>query len=162
MVRFNLEPAASVMGASMSWRRVFPGRVDQIPLARQFAMFLFAETSIAAEVGFVVTELSTNAVRHTRSGQQGGRFTVELVLGGLAYVGVSDLGGGGYPTVRHDPLNGPVEAEGGRGLRAVSQMAAMLGVHGSPIEGHTVWADLICLDKPYDDPPLVTPAAPAA
>jgi two-component sensor histidine kinase len=146
----------------MSWRRVFPGRADQVPLARQFAMFLFAETSIASEVGFVVTELATNAVRHTRSGQQGGRFTVELVLGGLAYVGVSDLGGGGYPTVRYDPLNGPVERENGRGLRAVSQIAAMLGVHGSPVEGHTVWADLICLDSPYEDPTASAPVSPAA
>lgn len=162
MARFNLEPTASVMGASMSWRRVFPGRADQIPLARQFAMFLFAETSIAADVGFVVTELASNAVRHTRSGQQGGRFTVELVLGGLAYLGVSDLGGGGYPTVRHDPLNGSIENEGGRGLQAVSQMAAMLGVHGSPIEGHTVWADLICVHKPYENPPARTPVTPAA
>ncbi|GAA0602332.1 ATP-binding protein [Actinomadura livida] len=162
MSRFKLEPTASMMGASMSWRRVFPGRTDQIPLARQFAMFLFAETSIASDVGFVVTELASNAVRHTRSGQQGGRFTVELVLGGLAYVGVSDLGGGGYPTVRHDPLGCPIESEGGRGLRAVSQLAAMLGVHGSPSEGHTVWADLLCVDKPYEDPPLATSVTPAA
>ncbi|MFA1550702.1 ATP-binding protein [Actinomadura chokoriensis] len=162
MPRFNLEPTASVMGASMSWRRVFPGRADQIPLARQFAMFLFAETTIASDVGFVVTELASNAVRHTRSGQHGGQFAVELVHGGLAYVGVSDLGGGGFPTVRHDPLNGPVESEGGRGLRAVSQLAAMLGVHGNPSEGHTVWADLICVDKPHDDPPQVTPVNPAA
>ncbi|MEV3925502.1 ATP-binding protein [Actinomadura coerulea] len=158
MARIDLEPKASVMGASMSWRRVFPGRADQIPLARQFAMFLFAETSIASDVGFVVTELATNAIRHTRSGQHGGRFTVELVLGGLAYVGVSDLGGGGYPTVRYDPLDCRGESESGRGLWAVSQLAAMLGVHGSPIEGHTVWADLICVDKPHMESPLVTPA----
>ncbi|WP_067469411.1 hypothetical protein [Actinomadura macra] len=63
-------------------------------------MFLFAGTPIASDVGFVVTELATNAARHTRSGQHGGRFTVELVLGGLAYIGVTDLGGGGYPMVR--------------------------------------------------------------
>lgn len=162
MARFNFQPTASVMGASMSWRRVFPGRADQVPLARQFAMFLFAETSIASDVGFVVTELASNAVRHTRSGQHGGQFAVELVLGGLAYVGVSDLGGGGYPTVRYDPLDGLSGSEGGRGLRAVSQLAAMLGVHGSPSEGHTVWADMVCGDKPIGEPTLVTPANPAA
>ncbi|WP_242909666.1 ATP-binding protein [Actinomadura terrae] len=145
----------------MSWRRTFPGRPDQIPLARQFAMFLFADTSIASDVGFVVTELASNAVRHTRSGQQGGQFTVEVVLGGLAYVGVSDLGGGGYPTVRYDPLNGPVESEGKRGLRAVSQLAAMLGVHGDPMEGHTVWADLVCVGKSYEGPTQSTPVKPA-
>lgn len=162
MPSLNLEPTNLVKGASMSWRRVFPGRADQIPLARRFATFLFAETSIASDVGFVVTELASNAVRHTRSGQHGGRFTVELQLGDLAYVGVSDLGGGGYPTVRYDPLNGPIENEGGRGLRAVSQIAARLGVHGSPPEGHTVWADLVCAEKPYEDPLLATSVDPAA
>ena len=118
-------------------------------------MFLVAETSIVSDVGFVVTELASNAVRHTRSGQHGGRFTVELVLGGLAYLGVSGLGGGGCTTVRYDPLDCPNGSEGGRGLRAVSQMAATMGVHGSPSEGHTVWANLVCVDKPTEDPPLV-------
>ncbi|RKS68294.1 hypothetical protein BZB76_6556 [Actinomadura pelletieri DSM 43383] len=162
MATLDLKSAGPLRCASMSWRRAFPGRVDQIPMARQFAMFLFAETSIVSDVGFVVTELSSNAVRHTRSGERGGWFTVELVVGGLAYVGVSDLGGGGYPTVRYDPIDGPLDNEGGRGLRAVSQVAATMGVHGSPSTGHIVWADLICTDNRPEEPALVTPKTPAA
>ncbi|WP_344587567.1 ATP-binding protein [Actinomadura vinacea] len=131
--------------------------MDQIPAARHFAMYLFAETAIADEVGFVVTELASNAVRHTLSGQ-GGSFSVELVNNGLAYVAVSDLGGGGYPTVRPDPIDGS-NREHGRGLLAISKLAVSLGVHGSPEEGHTVWADLagVC-NRPAQPPVEVAPA----
>ncbi|WP_395107466.1 ATP-binding protein [Actinomadura sp. SCN-SB] len=137
---------------------MFAGRLDQVPAARHFATFLFSDTRIVEEVAYVVTELSTNAVRHTLSGQ-GGSFRVQLVLNGWAYVAVTDMGGGGFPTVRPDPADGSTR-EYGRGLLSIAQMAVSLGVHGSPEEGHTVWADLAGAYEPPQRPHLVE-AAPA-
>jgi anti-sigma regulatory factor (Ser/Thr protein kinase) len=108
-----------------------------------FTVLLFADLDMDDKVGFVVTELATNAVRHTRSGEHKGSFAVELLRGDLVYIGVSDLGGHGYPTVMRPPHGLQMsEREGGRGLWAVAQMATLFGIYGSPDEGHTVWAGL--------------------
>ncbi|WP_143591586.1 ATP-binding protein [Thermoactinospora rubra] len=122
----------------MTWRRTYSGRLDQVPVARQFAVSLFAGSGHEGEVAFIVTELASNAVRHTRSGSYGGWFGLELVYAEVAYIGVTDLGGGPRPTV----LPESDQLEQGRGLRAVSALAVAIGIHGNPAYGHTVWADL--------------------
>ena len=130
----------------MRWRRTYPGRADQVAVARKFAVSLFAGTGYEDEVAFIVSELASNAIRHTQSGHHGGWFGVELVLDDVAYIGVTDQGGGGVPTVVPETPGEP-QAEHGRGLRAVSQLAMALGIHGSPDGGHTVWADLdLCVE----------------
>ncbi|WP_067460700.1 ATP-binding protein [Actinomadura macra] len=150
------------MSTSQSWHRVFAGRADQVPLARMFTVFLFADFEIDSTVGFVVTELATNAVRHTRSGEHKGSFAVELLVGDLVYIGVSDLGGHGYPVVREHPREVSLsESEGGRGLWAVAQMATLFGIYGSPAEGHTVWAGLDSTGQPRDKPPEAIQKLPA-
>lgn len=63
-----------------------------------------------------------NALRHTKSRQHGGVFTVEIAQeGGLVAVSVADL------------------AESGRGLRTISLTADSWGWHGNG-EGRTVTA----------------------
>ncbi|MFC7730698.1 ATP-binding protein [Actinomadura keratinilytica] len=125
----------------LRWRRTYPGRADQVAVARRFAVSLFAGTGYEEEAGFIVAELASNAVRHTHSGHHGGWFGLEVVLEDVAYVGVTDQGGGGIPVVLPESPDQSV-AEHGRGLRAVSRLAAALGIHGSSDGGHTVWADL--------------------
>lgn len=83
----------------MSWRRVYPGRCDQAAAARTFAAALFAGSGREDEVEFVVAEFVADALLYTRSGGQGGWFGLELAVTELAYVAVTDLGGGGMPTV---------------------------------------------------------------
>jgi anti-sigma regulatory factor (Ser/Thr protein kinase) len=125
----------------MRWRRVFSGRADQVSSARQLAAALFAGTGREEDVAVVVAELASNAVRHTRSGYDRGWFGLEVTLQDVAYIAVTDLGGGCIPTIRSEQP-GCEPRVNGRGLLMVSRLALSVGIHGSPETGHTVWADL--------------------
>ncbi|WP_158587930.1 ATP-binding protein [Actinomadura logoneensis] len=132
----------------MRWRRTFSGRPDQTASARDFAAALFAGTACVDVVKFVVSELTANTIRHTRTCQDGGWFGLELVYDDPAYIAVVDNGGGGIPTVK-PPVD--LMATSGRGLYLVSQLAYRMGIEGSPELGHKVWIEF-GLDKPIDDP----------
>ncbi len=72
------------------------------------------------EVLLAVDELVVNALRHTKSGQPGGTFTVELTRwDGAVAVSVTDEGAPSEPVV----TDAADDAESGRGLRTVSLMA---------------------------------------
>ncbi|WP_346049817.1 ATP-binding protein [Actinomadura chokoriensis] len=125
----------------MRWRRVFSGRADQVAAARQLTASLFAGTGREEDVAVVVAELAGNAVLHTRSGYQGGWFGLEVTLQDVAYIAVTDLGGGCIPTIRSEQP-GCEPRVNGRGLLMVSRLALAVGIHGSTDTGHTVWADV--------------------
>ncbi|MGC4959754.1 ATP-binding protein [Actinomadura citrea] len=94
-----------------------------------------------------VSELATNAARHTRSGVPGGKYSVVLeVTGRQAHIEVVDQGGQHAPDVQLG------DAESGRGL----WICATLGVlHYSAADGgRRVWVDL-----PH---PTATRSGPAA
>ncbi|XRQ03966.1 ATP-binding protein, partial [Actinomadura welshii] len=83
---------------SMYWRREFHGKADQIRLVRAFAAHLLPDFPSLDELLLVLDELAVNAVRHTHSGHDGGRFTVEIsmdVAGVIVYV--TDQGGPDEP-----------------------------------------------------------------
>lgn len=130
-----------LQGEPMTWRRAFPGRLDQVVVARQLAVTLFAGSGYEDDVAFIVAELATNAIRHTRSGDHGGWFGLNLIYADVATIGISDLGGGKVPTVLPEPPGGEPR-DYGRGLRGVSKIALSLGIHGRPDYGHTVWAEV--------------------
>ncbi|MFC4912839.1 ATP-binding protein [Actinomadura gamaensis] len=121
------------------WRRAFPGRPDEMASAREFVAALFAEAECLDVVKLVVSELTGNTIRHTRSGEDGGWFELEVVYDDPAYVAVIDNGGGGVPVVKEavDLL-----ATSGRGLFAVSRLACRMGVDGNPERGHRVWVEI--------------------
>ncbi|MEO3825018.1 ATP-binding protein [Actinomadura sp. B10D3] len=113
----------------MYWRREFQGRPDQVRLVRAFAAHLLADFPALDDVLLVLDELAVNAIRHTRSGEDGGRFTVDLsmdVAGVIAYV--TDQGGPNEPRLR----DLTELAEGGRGLLAVDALAATWSWTGTP------------------------------
>lgn len=88
----------------------------------------------------VVSELFTNAVRHTDSE----RITCELRLfDARLRVEVTDQGRGpDMPRPRHVDTDG----ESGRGLMLVSMVAEDWGVRANPYgAGHAVWAELATL-----------------
>ncbi|SNT62374.1 Anti-sigma regulatory factor (Ser/Thr protein kinase) [Actinomadura meyerae] len=121
---------------SMYWRRDFHGKADQIRLVRAFAAHLLPDFPSLDDVLLVLDELSVNAVRHTRSGRDGGRFTVEIsmdVAGVIVYV--TDQGGPGQPRLR-DITD---LAEGGRGLLTVEALTATWSWTGDA-QGRTVRA----------------------
>ncbi|MBE1530359.1 ATP-binding protein [Actinomadura algeriensis] len=125
----------------MRWRRVFPGRADQVTVARVFAAGLFEGSGREEDVAVVVAELATNAVRHSRSGAAKGWFGLEITLAEKSYIGVTDLGGGCNPAIRSENPNCEPRV-GGRGLLMVSRLATATGIYGNPVIGHTVWADM--------------------
>lgn len=125
----------------MLWRRVFAGRGDQVAPPRMMVRLLLEDTPRADDAEWVAAELISNALLHSRSGEQGGHFLVEVARClSAARVMVYDLGGRGEPRFnlpwRHEAR------EHGHGLRGVMALAAQVGQRGDPLTGHAVWAQL--------------------
>ncbi len=78
-----------------------------------------------------LSELATNAIEHSRSGQPGGAFTVRVRLHPVICVEVADQGG--PPTQRRDP-----DGLRGRGLTIVAELADDSGIGGDE-NGRTAW-----------------------
>lgn len=98
------------------------------------------------DVQLLVSELFTNAVRHTTSD----KVSCELwVVGARLRLEVTDQGGGAHPL--GVPPDSPPDQEGesGRGLLLVSVLADDWGIRtgglvSGPRRGHAVWAELTC------------------
>jgi anti-sigma regulatory factor (Ser/Thr protein kinase) len=122
--------------APLRWRRSFPGGPEQARNVRRFVGCLLVGCPYLDDVLLAADELVVNALRHTKSGQDGGSFTVEIVQGGgLVAVSVADQGGPGEPVPRE-----PADTDqSGRGLRIVSATATSWGWHGNDA-GRTVTA----------------------
>ena len=129
-----------VGGESMTWRRVFAGRADQVAPARKFAAYMLADTGRADDAELIACELISNALLHSRSGEPGGWFGVEVTRHGDVQIAVYDLGGKGTPLLPDTAGND--SSEHGRGLHVICDLAAEIGVRGSPEDGHLVWARL--------------------
>ncbi|MFS2295284.1 MAG: ATP-binding protein [Actinomadura sp.] len=114
-------PALSAPADAQRWRRAFPGDLDQACAARRFTTALLAGCPELDEVLLAVDELVANALRHTKSGQPGGTFTVEIARwDGVVAICVGDEGGPSEPAV----TDADDDAESGRGLRTVSLLAS--------------------------------------
>lgn len=126
-----VEPASG-----LRWRRVFPGEERQLRLLRQWIASLLPECPARDDVASVVTELGSNTIRHTLSGQDG-VFIVEITCHEqVIRVAVLDNGGPTEPTVVDDPLG-----ESGRGLQVVRGLSARTGFAGD-YRGRLVWAEV--------------------
>lgn len=119
-----------------------PGVPEQTGvLRRQLAALALLPEAQTDVLQGLVSELFTNAVRHTRSGLPGGKVAVTLHrLRGRVQVRVTDQGArgdGGTPHVRERDL----DREGGFGLRLVAMQADRWGTLS---EGGrtTVWFEL--------------------
>ncbi|EST25901.1 hypothetical protein M877_20940 [Streptomyces niveus NCIMB 11891] len=88
----------------------------------------------------IVSELGTNALLYTASGEESGAFQVALALSDhVIAVSVTDAGGSvTVPEVEHAEK----EALRGRGLDIVSSLAHSVSIHGTG-RGFTVTAELI-------------------
>jgi hypothetical protein len=80
------------------WARTFPGVAASVPEARRFVTGVLVGCPAREVLVTCVSELSTNAIVHTASGN-GGVFTVEVDLprDGTARVAVTDAGGPSLP-----------------------------------------------------------------
>jgi Anti-sigma regulatory factor (Ser/Thr protein kinase) len=81
----------------------------------------------------IVSELLTNSVRHSRSGQ-GGRITLHIAESdGVVHGDVIDAGAETVPRVCRNP-----DGEGGRGMFLVEQFAQEWGFYDTET-GRVVW-----------------------
>ncbi|WP_063766161.1 ATP-binding protein [Streptosporangium amethystogenes] len=116
------------------WHRTFLGEKEQVRAARSFVK---AHLPDHLDAELIISELATNAVEHTRTGQPGGLFTTTVKRNpdGTAYIEIADQGGPavfGLPTPNR---------EGGRGLYLVTALATAWGFKGDAA-GRTVWVEL--------------------
>jgi serine/threonine-protein kinase RsbW len=101
-----------------SFERSYPGTKDQVHQVRADLAAVVVGCPLADDFILLASELSANAVVHSRSGLPGGAFTVraEIRPGDYAWLEVEDHGG---PWVEKDS-----DEEHGRGLAMV---AALVG-----------------------------------
>jgi anti-sigma regulatory factor (Ser/Thr protein kinase) len=133
-------PRPPIPASALPWRRAFRGCAQELAHVRQWLSCLLAACPARADVLSVAVELCSNALEHTRSGQPGGSFAVEVTWGqSLVQVAVSDGGSPGEPRlIDPDP-----DAEHGRGLRLVRGLSERTGWTGDE-QGRVVWAQIAC------------------
>jgi anti-sigma regulatory factor (Ser/Thr protein kinase) len=123
-----------------TYRRTFPGRPEEIRKARDWARAVLVSSPHADDAALVVTELGTNAVLHTASGQEAGTFQVWLThFSEHVTVSVADRGGTNHPPGIEQAAQ---DATSGRGLTLVTAVAHHIEIYGDE-HGRTVSAHLI-------------------
>jgi len=116
----------------------FPGLPAIVPSARRFVRGLLAGSPRAGDMELAASELVTNAILHTPSGDAGGEFTVRVITGtGWARVEVSDAGAGQW----HPRESLGSDDEYGRGLAIVASITDKFG-HDATATGQTLWAEI--------------------
>jgi anti-sigma regulatory factor (Ser/Thr protein kinase) len=134
----------AVPALSSTW----PGTDDSIREARHWVETHLAASGVTGTASHsavtVVSELAANAIKHTRSGKDGGRFEVALgVFSTRVCVAVADQGGGGTPVAANiDPDAIPLLdelPESGMGLFCISKLSLKWG-HRPLGDGLQLWA----------------------
>lgn len=126
----------------------FPGNPEFVPQVRRWTISTLGGDIPGVDlVVLVASELATNAIVHTASGEPGGKFTLHLATHADRWeVRVDDAGGPKHPEV----TAAEVDDVGGRGLAVVSEVSKEWGVHGG--EGaRSVWAQIAfpCQEPSY-------------
>ncbi|PJN41865.1 ATP-binding protein [Streptomyces sp. CB02959] len=119
-----------------------PARCTSVPEARRRVGALLREWDAAQQVRddveLVVTELFTNAVRHTDSEKVGCELAV---VGAHIRIEITDEGGPDLSAPHAQP--GTLDQEGGRGLFLVGALSDSWGTRPDDGgRGQVVWADL--------------------
>ena len=87
---------------STTFEHAYPGAVSQARCVRSDLAAVTAECPVADDVILLASELSANAVVHSRSGWPGGQFTVRAYLRPTEYVWVEIVDQGGPWTGREN------------------------------------------------------------
>jgi anti-sigma regulatory factor (Ser/Thr protein kinase) len=127
------DPPVSVVRVA----RIFPGRKDQVALAREFVRRVLGPVPVLDEAVLLVSELCTNALQHTASGRGGAFEVAVLQWPGSLRIEVRDQGSGRAPALH--PID--VLAEDGRGLGLIELLADAWG-HDGDRHGRTVFFEL--------------------
>ncbi|MEU5094838.1 ATP-binding protein [Streptomyces sp. NPDC020996] len=120
-------------------RRTFPGDPQALRAVRNWIHTTLNGHPRTDDAALIVTELGTNALTHTASGDGAGAFHVTLTVSELSTtIAVTDAGQTKTaPEIQHAPLS----ATHGRGLAMVAALADSLTVQGDD-SGRTITAEL--------------------
>lgn len=124
-----------------------PGTPQSIPDARRWTTKTLNaagyDDDAVCTAELIVSELATNAVRHTRSGRPNGEYDVEIRPGaGQVRLQVADEGGTEHEPIVPSPRPSLDDlSDHGVGLWMVNQMALRMGIIGD-VDGRTVYADI--------------------
>lgn len=120
------------------WGLTCPGFPEEVSRARRWTRDILRGSPLVDDAALIVSELSTNALLHTSSGEEHGSFHLALAVAPqVIALSVTDDGGGGAPKVEYQDQ----DAEHGRGLGMVSALAHRVIVQGTD-GGYTVTAEL--------------------
>jgi serine/threonine-protein kinase RsbW len=111
----------------------YPGSAEQIGVVRADLRALLGSSPMVDDVILCASELAANATLHSRSGLQGGIFTVRasIDLGHSVQVEVEDRGGP-WTSAKTDP-------DRCHGLDIIRALATDCGITGDHI-ARTIWA----------------------
>jgi anti-sigma regulatory factor (Ser/Thr protein kinase) len=102
------------------------GRPERVALVRAFAAAVLGRHPEGETAVLLLSELATNSIRHSASGQPGQTVTVTVFSDGdVTHTQVTDRTGTTMPALR--PGNSDAE-DGGRGLYLVEVLAARWGL----------------------------------
>jgi serine/threonine-protein kinase RsbW len=139
VTRTNL---ASPSALPLWWSRVFPGQPSLVSQARSWISGLLPASPPLDDLLLLADELAANAVTHTRSGQPGGQFTVEVIWSPQsARVVVGDQGSDEVPVPVASLGDQVPNLESGRGLFLVEALSAAWGIAGDA-DARWLWADV--------------------
>jgi serine/threonine-protein kinase RsbW len=127
-----------------NFNRTYPGAKNQVQRVREDVAAFAAGCPFADDLVLMASELAANAVLHSRSGRDGGTFTVRAGVRPLdfAWLEVEDQGG---PWAQQEPGD-----ENGRGLTIIEALAGegnWTTGHGTTPGSRVVWT---WLDWPHD------------
>ena len=124
------------------WTRHFRGGADQVLQVRHWLEDLLPDCAARADVVLLASELCTNAIIHSRSGEAGGQFSVDVDWAPtLARVIIGDQGSAKTPVIPPRSGDAIQWGESGRGLLLVDDVADDWGTAGRP-NRRWVWADV--------------------
>jgi anti-sigma regulatory factor (Ser/Thr protein kinase) len=124
----------------------YPGTPASVSAARRLVRRLLADASRVDDLELIAAELAANAIRHTPSGREGGRFTVTVRRrAGRARLEVADQGCGPWlrPAAGSRGNGGSSSgAECGRGLAIVAALADEIGLCVAADGSNVLWAEI--------------------
>ncbi len=148
--RAAMPPRAPVPTASwQTCTRIFPGRPDQISRVRGLLADFLIGFPASDDAVLLASELATNAVTHSASGQPGGTFTVHARRSrDYLHVQIEDQGGGwdGHLHTAQPP----------HGLHLLRALSTACGTMPSPGGGWVTWFTLTPAPSPQGGPAPMT------
>ncbi|MGI5349918.1 ATP-binding protein [Streptomyces sp. CA-250714] len=127
------------MSTRRIWELICPGLPEEVGRARRWTRDVLHDSPHAEDAALIVSELGTNALRHSASGGPNGSFHISLLRSpGAVVLAVTDMG---RATTKPHVENPDENDAHGRGLGLVTALANRVRVTGDGT-GRTVTVEI--------------------